>query len=249
MNDVCFIRPDWPAADSVQARVTTRCGGYSQGPYRGLNLASHVDDLDEHVRANRRLLKRLLRLPAEPMWLDQVHGVTVVDAAACGPAPVADASFAKTPDTVCGVLTADCLPVLICDRQGSRVAAAHAGWRGLLAGIVERTVAALDSAPEDLLVWLGPAIGPGVFEVGDEVKQAFEADSAQAAEAFVPSRPGHWLADLFELGRQRLRRLGIESVYGGGLCTYSDAGQFYSYRRDGKTGRMASLIWIAGDES
>jgi YfiH family protein len=249
MTEPTFIYPDWPAPPSVRACVTTRQGGYSEGRYSGFNLATHVEDREDQVLANRRLLRQALQLPAEPCWLEQVHGVAVVEASASAEPPQADASFTRTTNTICTVLTADCLPLLICNRQGTRVAAAHAGWRGLQAGVIERTVDALGQDPGDLLVWLGPAIGPDAFEVGDEVRQAFEADMATAAEAFRPARPSHWLADLYLLARQRLARLGVESVYGGEFCTYTDAQRFYSYRRDGKTGRMASLIWIAGEKS
>jgi YfiH family protein len=246
MTELHFLQPDWPAAEAVQARVTTRLGGTSEGPYASFNLAMHVHDDPQRVAHNRALLKQSLQLPAEPLWLEQVHGVQVTDATDPSASRRADAAFSDQPDVVCAVMTADCLPLLLCNRRGSMVAAAHAGWRGLQAGVIEHTVAALDEAPGELLVWLGPAIGPDAFEVGDEVKQAFEQQMTEAAAAFRPSRPGHWWADIYLLARQRLQRLGIEAVYGGGLCTYEDAQRFYSYRRDGETGRMASLIWIRG---
>lgn len=243
LKQPAVIWADWPAPPAVRACVSTRHGGVSNAPYDGLNLATHVGDEPAAVAQNRAMLKTLLHLPAEPVWLDQVHGVAVVNAGntqnAC-----ADASFATVRNVVCTVMTADCLPVLLCNRAGTRVAAAHAGWRGLHAGVIEAAVQALNETPDNILVWLGPAIGPQAFEVGEEVHQAFTADLPQSAEAFSASRPGHWLADIYQLARLRLARIGITQIYGGGLCTFSDPERFYSYRRDGKTGRMASLIWI-----
>jgi len=247
MTELHWLQPDWPAANRIGACVSTRQGGVSEGPYASFNLALHVGDDAERVARNRALLKQALGLPAEPVWLEQVHGVQVIDAADPRSSRQADAAFSFQADIVCAVMTADCLPLLLCNRQGSKVAAAHAGWRGLQAGVIEHTVAALQESPDNLLVWLGPAIGADAFEVGDEVKQAFQQQMADAAKAFRPSRPGHWWADIYALARLRLQRLGIGAVYGGGLCTYDDAQRFYSYRRDGDTGRMASLIWIRGD--
>ena len=241
-----FIIPEWPAVEHVRALVTTRTGGVSQGAYNSFNRAAHVEDDPLAVEQNRQLLMQALQLPSEPVWLNQVHGVTVINAADKNH-PDADAAYTELKNTVCTVMTADCLPVLFCNRTGTRVAAAHAGWRGLEAGVLEATVEALGEAPENLHAWLGPAIGPAHFEVGDEVKLAFERHLPEAAEAFVATRPGHWLADIYLLARQRLHHQGIASVSGGGLCTYEDAQRFYSYRRDGKTGRMASLIWMSGD--
>lgn len=240
-----IIIPDWPAPAMVRAISTTRRGGFSQGPYNSLNLALHVEDDAAQVASNRQHLKTHASLPAEPLWLEQVHGDRVVDASQCSTStPACDASFSDQPGVVCAVMTADCLPVLICDRQGERVAAAHAGWRGLAAGVIESSVGALQRPPQDLLVWLGPAIGPKAFEVGDEVRTAFVSDMPGAASAFRETRAGHYLADLYQLARLRLLRLGIEAVYGGGYCTFTDADQFFSFRRDGKTGRQASLIWL-----
>jgi len=236
------IRPDWPAPAVVRACSTTRAGGVSGGPWCGLNLAAHVDDDPLAVRENRDRLVAQLELPAEPQWLEQVHGVAVrtpLVAADC-----ADACFEDRPGRVCAVLTADCLPVLLCNTAGTRVAAAHAGWRGLLAGILEHTIAAFADPADQLLAWLGPAIGPTAFEVGDEVRAAFLAEHPASAAHFAAGRPGHWFADLYGLARQRLARGGVERVSGGGLCTFSDAERFFSYRRDGVTGRMASLIWL-----
>ena len=247
MTELNLLRPEWPAPPNIQACVTTREGGVSSGAYASLNLAAHVADEVAAVQKNRALLKQALALPSEPVWLQQVHGAGVVDAADAEASRQADGAYTRARNVVCSVMTADCLPVLMCNRQGTRVAAAHAGWRGLHAGVIEQTVAALQQSPADLLVWLGPAIGPDAFEVGDEVKRAFEQDLVQAEQAFRASRPGHWWADIYLLAQQRLQRLGIEAIYGGGLCTFKDAQQFYSYRRDGKTGRMASLIWMTGE--
>lgn len=236
-----WILPDWPAPAKVGARVTTRAGGVSQEPYAELNLAVHVGDAPAAVAENRRLLES--SLPGRPAWLEQVHGAGVVRAGE--PGLCADASFSTEPGLVCAVLTADCLPVLLCDESASVVAAAHAGWRGLAAGVLERTVEAMGVPPGRLLAWLGPAIGPQAFEVGEEVRAAFMAVDPLAAQAFVPgARAGKWQADLFMLARQRLQAIGLKGVWGGGLCTFTDARRFYSYRRDGVTGRFASLVWI-----
>jgi YfiH family protein len=242
-----FIWPDWPAPAGVKAVVTTRQGGVSRPPFDAFNLATHVGDDPEAVRANRAALVETLRLTSEPCWLEQVHGTGVVALHENNPIstpPKVDASTTMRPGQVCAVLTADCLPVLFCDRAGTRVAAAHAGWRGLAAGVLEATVATMDVPAQDVLAWLGPAIGPTVFEVGDEVRQAFLDHDPDAAGAFVPHGEGHWLADIYRLARCRLQAMGINAVFGGGLCTYRDSARFYSYRRDGKTGRMASLIWL-----
>ena len=237
-----FILPDWPAPDNINACTTTRSGGTSLHAYGSFNLASHVGDDIRHVLKNRSLLKQTLDLPAEPVWLEQVHGTHVVDAAAAS-VYKADAAFADVAEKVCVVMTADCLPVLMCNRQGTKVAAAHAGWRGLQAGVIESTIDALQENPADLMLWLGPAIGPQAFEVGDEVRQAFINEIPATKLAFIESRKGHWLADIYQLARIRLQNKGVHEIYGGGLCTYEDASRFYSYRRDGDTGRMASLIW------
>lgn len=239
------IVADWPAPPNVHVVNTTRRGGVSAGPYASLNLATHVGDDAERVAENRRRLAALLSLPAEPRWLEQVHGCAVVDAAQHQSiaSPCADASFTATPGVVCAVLTADCLPIVLCDRAGREVAVAHAGWRGLAAGVVEQTVTALSTPPPQLLAWLGPAIGSAAFEVGDEVRRVFVATDATAVHAFLPSRAGHWFADLYTLARQRLARIGVTEIYGGGWCTWSAQQQFFSYRRDQRCGRMATLAW------
>ncbi|POA97708.1 peptidoglycan editing factor PgeF [Chromobacterium sinusclupearum] len=238
-----WIEADWPVPPKVRTLVTTRAGGVSQGPYASLNLGAHVGDAPEAVTANRALLRD--ELPAEPAWLNQVHGVAVADAASAGAIPPdADASFARAPGAVCVVMTADCLPVLLCEEQGQAVAAAHAGWRGLCDGVIEATVAAMGLPPTRLMAWLGPAIGPDAFEVGAEVRQAFVEKDAAAAAAFVEIDHGKYLADIYALARLRLEKLGVSRIHGGDFCTVIDRERFFSYRRDRITGRMASLIWL-----
>lgn len=240
-----LIEPDWPAPAPVRAFCTTRSGGSSSGPFAGLNLADHVGDEPSRVASNRALLRDHLKLPAEPQWLRQVHGCTAVDLSAASGSCEADAAVSVRPGEVCTVLTADCLPLLLCDLAGTRVAAVHAGWRGLAEGVIEAAVARLGPRPNDILCWLGPAIGPDAFEVGPEVRERFLEQGGESTDAaFLPSRSGKWLADLYALARERLNGCGIDSIWGGGLCTYSSPEQFFSYRRDGVTGRMASLIWI-----
>lgn len=237
------LTPDWPAPSGVRALVTTRLGGCSKVPFDSFNTATLVGDDPSSVAANRALLRTCL--PAEPAWLKQVHGVVVVDAATVGNGHAAgDASVAFAPGIVCVVQTADCLPVLFARDDGSAVGAAHAGWRGLCHGVLEETVARLGD-PARLLAWLGPAIGPDAFEVGEEVRDAFMARDGNAINAFVPGTiAGKWLANIYMLARQRLLAVGVIRVYGGGLCTVSDAYRFYSYRRDRVCGLMASLIWL-----
>ncbi|MCP8463862.1 peptidoglycan editing factor PgeF [Pseudomonas sp. ZM23] len=237
-----WLTPDWPAPENVRACVTTRAGGVSAEPFDNFNLGDHVGDDPAAVAENRRRLTA--GLACRPAWLNQVHGVEVARA---DPSRVveADASWSSTPGVACTVMTADCLPVLFCDRAGTRVAAAHAGWRGLADGVLEATVEALDVDPGELLVWLGPAIGPQAFEVGPEVREAFVAQHPQAADAFVASqRPGRFMADIYRLARIRLAAKGVDAVYGGGLCTVTDSERFYSYRRSPRTGRLASLVWL-----
>ena len=226
--------------------MTLRTGGVSTGPYASLNLGDHVGDDPAAVAENRRRVREALALPSEPLWLEQVHGTAV---ARFGEAvrPRADASVALAPGQVCAVMVADCLPVLLADRAGTCVAAAHAGWRGLAAGVLEATVAALPVDPAQLVAWLGPAIGPEAFEIGPEVREAFLAVDPEAADAFRPGTGDRWLADAYRLARQRLARAGVTDVHGGGLCTVSDPTRFFSYRRDGVTGRMAALIWRIAD--
>ncbi len=245
MSSVPVIRPDWPAPENVRAFTTTRAGGVSIGPCASFNLGDHVGDDPRAVAENRARLRKEFKLPADPVWLTQVHGNTAVEAAIVTAGVTADASFATQPGVVCAVLTADCLPVLLCDRAGTRAGIAHAGWRGLAAGVIESTVAALGEPRGELMAWLGPAIGPAAFEVGTEVRAAFTMRDPGAACAFQAGRPGHWFADIYQLARRRLHALGVHAVYGGDLCTFTDSARFYSYRRDGACGRMASLIWMA----
>lgn len=254
---VPFIQVDWggTAPPGVGAVASTRAGGVSAAPWDALNLGAHVGDAEGHVAENRRRLRAAAGLPAAPRWLAQVHGVAVADLDALpeGVVPEADAAVSSRPGVVCAVLTADCLPVLLAAADGRAVAAAHAGWRGLAAGVLEQTVASLRAklpAGAPLLAWLGAAIGPANFEVGEEVRAAFLAHDPAAASAFTPGSPGRWLCDLYALARQRLAALGVTSVAGGGLCTYADDARFYSHRRDvqhrglASTGRIASLIWM-----
>lgn len=243
-----WIVPDWPAPAAVKALVTTRIGGHSLGAYAGLNLGSHVGDDPEVVASNRVWLKQQAGLPADPVWLTQVHGTVCLDLSSASPAntPEADASTTRVPGQVCAILTADCLPVILCSDDGAAVGAAHAGWRGLLSGVIEATAEATGQPGASLMAWLGPAIGPSAFEVGAEVRDAFMAEDAASGPAFTP-RPeaeGKWLCDIYALARLRLARIGIHRVYGGDRCTYRESAHFFSYRREQQTGRMATLIWI-----
>jgi hypothetical protein len=243
-----FLRPDWPAPPGVQAAFSLRTGGVSAAPWESLNLGTHVGDDPTAVAENRRRLVEALALPAEPLWLEQVHGIDVVDADARA-VPRGDAVVAAAAGRVCAIQVADCLPVLFATVDGARIGAAHAGWRGLAAGVLEATVAALGVAPSRLMAWLGPAIGPRDFEVGDEVREAFlgrpECHAGDPAAAFRRNARGRWDCDLYELARQRLARLGVASVWGGGESTLADPTRFYSHRRGAPTGRHAALIWRA----
>ncbi|WLH00421.1 peptidoglycan editing factor PgeF [Pseudomonas beijingensis] len=236
-----WLTPDWPAPARVKACVTTREGGVSLAPFDSLNLGDHVGDDPTAVAENRRRVTDPFAIT--PAWLQQVHGIAVVEA---DPAQVAtaDASWTATPGIACTAMTADCLPVLFCNRAGTRVAAAHAGWRGLANGVLEATLDSLAVPAEEILAWLGPAIGPQAFEVGPEVREAFIAQLPEAVKAFAASpNPGKFLADIYQLARLRLAARGVTAVYGGGLCTVTDP-RFFSYRRNPRTGRFASLIWI-----
>jgi YfiH family protein len=247
-----WIVPDWPAPPNVTALFTTRDGvmGSSRSAYASFNLGDHVGDNPMAVKKNRSALRRFL--PNEPRWLKQVHGATVVrvDGHDCAvppsTPPVGDAAFSRHPGTVCAVLVADCLPILLCDHAGTVVAVVHAGWRGLAEGVIERTVCVIGTLPARLIAWLGPAIGPNHFEVGEEVRQTFITNDERSGAAFIPhnSREDKWFADLFLLARQRLQKAGVPEIYGGRICTFSDPARFYSYRRDGNCGRMAGLIWL-----
>lgn len=257
-----WIIPDWSECGvelpRIRAMTTTRSGlpGVSRSPFDSFNLATHVGDLSGDVALNRQALRQFL--PAEPLWLEQVHGVGVVSADDDEPPagvislpPVADACISRQPGRVCAIMTADCLPVLLAARDGSVVAAAHAGWRGLAAGVIEATMTAMGVPPAGLVAWLGPAIGARAFEVGDEVRAAFCRQDAAASQAFLAHAENKWLADLAWLARRRLSLLGVSpSATGGGRwCTFSDPQRFYSYRREGVTGRMATMIWITDPDS
>ena len=241
------IRPDWPAPARVRAFITTRTmRGHSKPPYDRFNLGLRSGDDEAAVKANRAQLVRDLALPSEPRWIHQVHGDRSlrVTEEIFDREQMADASFTTQPDIVLAILTADCLPILLAADDGSEIAAIHAGWRGLSAGIVESTVRRLRTPKDKLLAWLGPAIGAPSYEVGDEVRAAFACQSPEGAQAFVTTRPQHWLCDLYALVRQRLQSVGVERIYGGDFDTFRDA-RFYSYRRDGQhSGRFASLIWL-----
>ena len=237
-----WIVPEWPVCDHAGALITTRTGGTSPPPFASLNLGFRVQDDRGAVSRNREIVRRFL--PSEPRWLNQVHGTHVVQADHITGDVDADASFSRVPGTVCTVMIADCLPVLLADRSGQVVAAAHAGWRGLAAGVIERTLEAMEVAPGNLVAFLGPAIGPDWFEVGPEVREAFVLQDPNAEAAFVPLAGGKWLADLFRLARQRLARAGVTTICGGGLCTASDPARFFSHRRDRVSGRMAAFIWL-----
>jgi YfiH family protein len=245
MTDIVFIKPNWPAPANVKALQTTRVGGLSQPPYANLNLGTHVNDDPLTVAINRQLLSP--HLPSEPVWVNQVHGTRVVDAAQTDCLEDADAAFTTHPDVVCVTMTADCLPVLLCDEAGTVVAAVHAGWRGLCDGVIESAVNKMATDNSKVLAWLGPAIGPQAFEVGDDVRQQFLQKDANAIHAFKPNG-NKWLCDIYTLAEQRLQRSGITQIYGGGVdedfCTLTDEARFFSFRRDNVTGRMASLIWL-----
>ncbi len=242
-----FIVPAWPLPPGVRAVQTTRSGGVSHAPYDSLNLALHVGDDPAHVQTNRHLLRQQLALPGEPLWLAQVHGTEVYraqDATPLAQAPRADAAYTTQSGVVLAIMTADCLPLLFATQDGREIAAAHAGWRGLAAGVLENTLRQFQAPPGEICVWLGPAISQMAFEVGDDVRDAFMQHDGEAETAFIPgSRPGHWQADLYALARLRLRAAGVTRMDGGELCSFQDSARFYSYRRATPTGRMASLIW------
>ena len=244
MRPASWILPDWPAPARVQAFVTTREGGVSAGEYASMNLGLSSGDDAANVARNRAIARS--HLPSDPAWLAQVHGADVVDLDVPRPGerPRADAAAVSTPGRVAAVLTADCMPLFFCDRAGTRVAVAHAGWRGMAAGVIENAVRALGRDPREVSAWMGPAIGPDAFEVGPEVKAAFEDVDPEGARAFVPGRPGKFMADLYALARQRLARAGVREVHGGGFCTLHERERFFSYRREPRSGRMGAFIWI-----
>jgi hypothetical protein len=236
-------RADWPAPAGVATWQTTRAGGVSGGGWKSLNLGAHVGDRPEAVVRNRELLARELALPAEPRWLDQVHGTRILELDR-GEAGSADGAVTATPGVVLAIMTADCLPVLLATKDGRRIGAAHAGWRGLAAGVLANAVAAFDCPPSSLQAWLGPAIGPAAFEVGPEVRAAFLARDDGAADCFTPNSRGRWQADLDGLARRQLGQSGVAAIHGRPQCTSSDPDRYFSHRREAPCGRMATLIWI-----
>ncbi|MDE2235562.1 MAG: peptidoglycan editing factor PgeF [Gammaproteobacteria bacterium] len=240
-----WIIPDWPAPARVRAVSTTRNAGVSSGVYASLNLGAHVGDAAESVAENRRRLRDALKLPREPRWLRQIHGNRVIKIDDMQIEQECDAAYTSDAGQICTIMAADCLPVLLCNRKGTVVAAAHAGWRGMAAGVLEATLAAMAVPTESVLAWLGPAIGPDAYEVGEEVRSALTRGQPQADQAFESIRDGKWLCDLYLLAGQRLRQAGVPHVYGGGFCTHTERARFFSYRRDGECGRMGTLIWIA----
>jgi len=244
-----WFEADWPAPHGVRALSTLRGdaqSGASQAPYGCFNLGDHVGDDPAAVAENRRRLNVAAGLPSEPYWLSQVHGISVADLDLPAAPDPADAAITRGSAKVCAILTADCLPILFASDSGDTVAAAHAGWRGLAAGVIEATVHAMGSAPGGVVAWLGPAIGPEHFEVGAEVREVFLAADPESGEAFEPNARGRFMADLNVLARRRLQRLGVSRIYGGGECTFTEAARYYSHRRDGITGRQATLIWREG---
>lgn len=244
MSALEVITPRWSSPARVRAAFILRTGGVSTRPFDSLNLGAHVGDAPEAVAENRLRVHQHLKLPVEPAWLQQAHGANVVDLDMPLRQAPADASVTRSPGRVCAILVADCMPVLFAARDGSVVGAAHAGWRGLAAGVLEKTVAKIGVEPQRLLAWMGPAISQKHFEVGDDVRAAFLAEDIQSAAAFKANSRGRWQCDLYALARRRLSALGVSAISGGGWCTYADAARFFSFRRDGQCGRMAALIWM-----
>ncbi len=242
MSDSLII-PNWPAPSNVRALSTTRLGGVSLAPWTSLNLGQHVGDLSSHVDGNRQRLQEIGALPSAPYWLNQIHSTRVVEVDSSTQMPAADASFTRHKEQLCTIMTADCLPVLFCHKDGQQVAAAHAGWRGLCNGIIENTLATFSCPMSEILVWLGPAIGPKAFEVGAEVRDAFLQHQPEAEHCFIKHHD-KYLADLAGLAALRLQRARVSAISYSSRCTYSEPETFFSYRRDGQTGRQASLIWI-----
>jgi len=243
-SNLIMIYPDWPAPDNIKAISTTRQGGFSLPPYDSLNLGDHVGDELHTVNQNRKLLLQS-GLPESPRWLKQVHGTTISLASSWQQGDEADAIVSNDINQVCSIMTADCLPILLCNQQGNQVAAIHAGWRSLAAGIIEKTLTHFNCPSQDIMAWLGPAIGPTQFEVGRDVFAEFSAQSIRAHLAFQQTDSDHYLADIYLLAKQQLNAVGVTAIYGGEHCTVSDSSRFFSYRRDGITGRMASMIWIS----
>lgn len=246
MPEISLIVPDWPAPTRVRAVSSFRQGGCSEAPWSSLNLGNHVGDNPQSVARNRSILAREAGFPANPQWLQQVHGCVVAKESGSLQDCKADALYSCQCNQVCAVLTADCLPILLCEIDGKEVAAVHAGWRGLAGGILENTLQCFLSEGASILAWLGPAIGAQSFEVGNDVRQVFLRAAQEAEAAFTPLGGGQWLCDIYLLAKQKLMARGVTRIYGGEFCTYSDEERFFSYRRDGQTGRMATAIWITG---
>lgn len=244
-TDLPLITPNWPAPAHIHAVCTTRIGGISQPPYDSLNLGDHVGDDPTAVAQNRHMLSQALTLPSPPCWITQVHGTRAINTQNWQAGDEADASYATTSNAVCAVMTADCLPILLCDKQGHYVAAIHAGWRGLADGIIEATIAQAPCEPSQILAWLGPAIGPQSFEANDDVRDIFLSQQPADETGFTPLQEQKWLVDMYHIARHRLATMGVSDVYGEADCTVRNPDRFFSFRRDGETGRMASLIWIA----
>lgn len=239
-----YITPDWPASKNIRCKTTTRKGGFSRNIYKGLNLGLHVNDDAKHVQKNRQLLKGDLNLPNDPIWLNQVHGSQVIQLSdAIDKNLSADAVYTEEVGVICAVLTADCLPVVFCTQSGSYVAVAHAGWRGLLNGVLENTLRALPIDNAGIMCWLGPAIGPNIFEVGEEVYEQFVIKDSMHENSFQMQNNSKYLANIYQLAKNVLSSNGVKNVYGGEFCTHTQEDRFFSYRRDGQTGRMATLIW------
>lgn len=252
-RDINIITPEWPAPAQVKSAISTRQGGVSQAPYDSLNLATHVGDKAEDVARNRELLKAALQLDNEPVWLNQTHSDKVVDASVYVAGDEADACYTSVANKPCAVLTADCLPILVCNKQGTWVQAIHAGWQGIGRRIIEASILAYPGQKTDLMAYLGPAIGEESFEVRSDVVEACTADLTSAQKKIfikkcfkpIEGKDGYFLGNLYELGRQRLHKCGVQAVFGGNFCTYKDSNRFFSYRRDKECGRMASLIWLS----
>ena len=244
--DLPIIIPDWPVPEFVKSLSTCRTGGVSKAPFNSFNLAHHVGDNRESVNHNRMILRRDWLLPDEPHWLNQTHSTNVLELTDKTTDVDADAAWTEQKDTICVVMTADCLPLLVFDASQERVAAIHAGWRGLADGIIENTLDAMEVVPEHTSVWLGPAIGPDAFEVGTDVRDTFTGIAPEASTCFLPSEnEDKFLANIYQLAGLRLQQYGITSIQGGSYCTVSSADRFFSYRRDGQTGRMATMIWLS----
>lgn len=241
-----YLIPDWPAPKQIQSCVTLRQGGHSKGNFSSFNLGENCGDEPEALAANRQQLNEDWGWSHSPQWLKQVHGIQVVTSSSDGVVREGDASWTDSKGLPCVVTTADCLPVIFCNQEGTCVAAAHAGWKGLAGGVLESTIAAMKCEPESIMAWMGPAISQKHFEVGPEVRQAFIDHDSQAAQAFIPGQGDRWYGDLYQLAKQRLQAAGVSELYGGGFCTYDESDRWFSYRRDGKeSGRLATLIWIA----